>query len=370
MIPFHRSDLGVDERLAVQRVIESGWLTSGSEMRMFEQEVGKWVDPIVQPECVAVSSATMGLLLSLVSLGLKGGEVVVPTITFVACAEVVSQAGGSLVLCDVSSESQNMSLSSLQSVVTTRTKAVILVHFAGKVGEDYERIVKFCSDCGIAIIEDAAHAFGSQYVGGQRVGSANTYATVYSFYATKCITTGEGGMVCTRSGEVANKIRVLRLHGITHDVFDRYTSKTPQWEYDVGFVGFKGNLSDLAAAIGRVQLRKESEMRKRRQVIAAVYDELLPARVCRPAGGWGHCRHLYPVQVSGIDRNCFIDYMFAHGVAVSVHFKPIHLFNAYAGGSFPVAERYWMGAVSLPLFNLMTPEDVQRVVAVVKAAYE
>lgn len=375
MLPFALPDITEREVSAAANAVRSGWLTSGKEMLTFEQEISDFLSrPYAKVHTVALNSATAGLLLVLQSLKLKSNdEVIVPSLTFAACAETVIQAGGKLVLADVDDHSLCMSLGNIRSRLTIATKAVILVHFAGAVSPDYDKIVDFCATNKIALIEDAAHAFGAAYRHDRCVGgSSGSYATVYSFYATKCITTGEGGMVCTTNEDLAKWMRIMRLHGISHDVFDRYTSNKPKWEYDVSHVGWKMNMSDVAAAIGRVQFDRFREMQMHRWRLADYYGTYLPSEIRKPWVGPGNCVHLYPIRLPvDVDRNAFIERMFALGIGVSVHFKPLHKMSAYESYKFwemPVTEDYWNRCVSLPVYSKMTSEDAKRVVNAVKGA--
>lgn len=370
MIPFAVPSLTQEEKTAVMEVLDNGWLTSGQKMKDFETALAKRTGT----EVVCVNSATAGLHLALLTLGLEpGDEVIVPTITFAATAEVVKALPGvEMVLADVCPQTQMLRLQDIQKVYSPGlTKVIMLVHMAGLAPMEHQSILDWAFHRDIKVIEDAAHTFGARYLGGQTVGSARSYATVYSFYATKCITTGEGGAVCVRDPEVAARMRRLRLHGISRDVFDRYTANVPKWEYDVVEAGWKYNMTDLAAAIGLVQLGRNGKMLARRAAIALQYQLGLSQLLQVPAHRTGHAWHLYVVRVAH-SRNEFIERLYEAGVGASVHFKPLHLMTAYREqqGDFPNAERYFHECVSLPIYADMTDEQVARVIEVVNQVAE
>ena len=371
-IPFAVPDISEAEIQAVVDVMKSGWLTSGKLMRAFEQAVAAWLSPTsgTPPESVAVNSATAGLHLALLGLGIgPGDEVIVPTMTFAATAEVVHAVGARPMLCDVCPDTCNIRLADLEATLSDRTRAIIIVHFAGAVTAEMAAILVWAKRKGLRIIEDAAHAFGAE-CGGVRIGALPSDCTVFSFYATKCITTGEGGMLVTRDDGLAARARKLRLHGIDRDVFDRYTGAASTWEYDVVAPGWKYNLTDIAAAIGIEQLRREHPMWSRRVAIACSYDRLLHRRLRRPAAPdpprRDHAWHLYPIRVPD-RRDRFINALHDRGIGASVHFKPLHRTTAYACDAqrFPGAEAYWPKALSLPLYSSMTESQVARVIETV-----
>ena len=371
MIPFFRPNMGAAEKAAAINCIERGWLTSGPKMREFEAELAKRVQA---HHVVALSSNTAGLHLVLLTLGLKPeDEVIVPAITFVATAETVRAVGAKVVLCDVDFGTRNMTLESVRKVCTENTKALMMVHFAGQAPKDYVQICEWAKLKGIKVIEDAAHSFDAFYGGimYSPVGSSVlSYATVFSFYATKCITTGgEGGAVATCDEELAKKLRVLRLHGISRDVFDRYTGKTSNWEYDVVAEGWKYNMTDLSAAIGLVQLGRSHEFLTKRENIVRQYKEGLdPSFYVQSMDMSAHSFHLFTVTVPK-NRNEIIQKLFDKGVSTSVHFKPLYRLSAYATqGEFPNAEKYWLGAISLPVFPGMTEWEVNDVIVAANEA--
>lgn len=375
-IPFARPDVGDAEAEAVADAIRSGWVTSGPVMKKFEEEFASYVGGGV--EAVAVNSATAGLHLALEAAGVgPGDEVIVPTWTFTATAEVVRYLGATPVLVDVERDTLNISLEAVERAITPATKAVIPVHLAG-LPTDLVGLKEVIAGRDVRVIEDAAHtlpAVGSAGV----VGSGHASdAAVFSFYATKTMTTGEGGMITTRNHELAARARVMRLHGIDRDAFDRYTSSKPSWAYDVVAPGFKYNMPDTAAAMGRVQLRRADEMHARRTEIAEYYlNELADTSLLMPArapAGQVHSWHLFIVRLPiGADRGSFIEAMADAGVGTSVHFIPLHQhsywrpFAAEISKTLPNAVREAPRAVSLPVSSTCTDSQAAQVVQAVRA---
>lgn len=375
-IPFAVPDLGEAEIAAVADALRSGWITSGPQMAAFEQDFVNFTAAPVH--AVATNSATAGLHLALEALGIgPGDEVLVPTWTFTATAEVVGYLGATPVLVDVDPTTLNLDLAKVAAAIGPRTKAVLPVHMAG-LSVDMERLAALCAPQGIRIVEDAAHALPAS-TRGELVGSCRwSDATVFSFYANKTITTGEGGMVTTRSSEIAERIRVMRLHGIDRDVFNRYRSDRPAWAYDVVAPGFKYNMPDTAAAMGRVQLGRVRELRDKRAAIAARYvRELanlpldLPAS---PRDGDLHAWHLFIIRLrpdAPVTRDAFIQEMSDRGISCSVHFIPLHQHTYWRESldltdeMFPAAAAVFPTVVSLPLFSSMSETQVDRVVAAI-----
>lgn len=318
-------------------------------------------------QAIAVNSATSGLHLALESLGIgKGDEVLLPTLTFTATAEVIRYLGATPVFVDVD-RTMNIDVDLLKSKLTKKTKAIVPVHFGGRPC-NMKVIWKFAQMHGLGVVEDAAHALGSKYYG-NKVGNGYSDATVFSFYATKCITTGEGGMVVTKNDYLANRMCVMRLHGISRDVSERYRGTSTNWEYDVIAPGFKYNMPDVLAAIGVEQLKKSEKMRHVRESIAKVYlNELcVGGRIVLPKYDDNLSWHLFVIQLE--NRNEFIEKMFKEGVACSVHFKPLHQMSVWKlniKGKFPIADVIFDHCVSLPIYSKMTATDVMTVVEAVK----
>lgn len=376
-IPFALPDIGEPEIAAVTDAMRSGWLTSGPRMQEFERAFGEFLGGGV--ETVSVNSATAGLHLALEALGVgPGDEVLVPTWTFTATAEVVRYLGAEPVLVDIEQDSFNIDLADAARKVTPATKVVMPVHFAG-LPVDPDALAAFATEHGVAVVEDAAHALPASRAG-QLVGSGHSHATVFSFYATKTITTGEGGMIVTRDPELAARTKVMRLHGISRDAFDRYRSTVPAWHYEVVAPGYKYNLTDPAAAMGLVQLGRAREMRDARARIADRYDEAFACLpIDLPAAGpdrEDHAWHLYVIRLRDAgagDRDRLIERLSDRGIGTSVHFIPLHLHpywrdrTGVTPADLPVASREFDRCVSLPLFSSMTPDQIDRVIAAVTA---
>lgn len=375
-LPFALPDITEQEIQAVTETMRSGWVTTGPKTVAFERAFAEFLEN-EKLHCVAVNSATAGLHLAVEALGLgPGDEVLVPTWTFTSTAEVVRYVGADPVFVDVDEKTLNIDFQDATAKVTPKTKAIMPVHFAGG-AIDSLALEKFATTHNLKVVEDAAHAFPAKN-GENFVGDSSSDAVVFSFYATKTITTGEGGMLVTRDAELAARARTMRLHGISRDVFSRYTSKVPSWRYEVVAPGFKYNLTDIAAAIGTVQLGRADAMRARRQEIAQRY---LKSFATLPIGlpplaaeGNLHSWHLFVIRVgerSGISRDDFIEKMAEEGIGTSVHFIPLHQHPYWAEKftpsfeDFPVANKAFEETVSLPIFSSMTDEQVQQVISTV-----
>ncbi|MFN3791826.1 DegT/DnrJ/EryC1/StrS family aminotransferase [Massilia sp.] len=372
-LPFALPDIGDEEIRAVETCLRSGWVTTGPTTRRFEQEFQSYLGADVQ--AISVNSATAGLHLALESVGIgPGDEVIVPTMTFTATAEVVRYLGARPVLVDVDPVTLNISPSAVAAAITPRTRAVMPVHYAG-LACDMDAILALAARHGLRVIEDAAHAFPTR-LDGRLVGTLDSDITVFSFYANKTMTTGEGGMVVTRDSELAARMRCMRLHGINRDAFDRYTSRVPAWFYEVVAAGFKYNLTDIASAIGIEQLRKIDRFQQRRSWLAHRYDEALaglPLQLpAHPSFGSTHAWHLYVVRLQDdapIDRDTLINELAERGIGTSVHFIPLHRQPYWRDScglnpeAFPVAEASFETMLSLPLYTRMLDADQDRVAA-------
>ena len=371
-IPFALPDITEAEIEAVVHAMRSGWLTTGPITAAFEEEFAAFLGEGLH--AVAVNSATAGLHLAVEALGIgPGDEVLVPTWTFTSTAEVVRYVGATPVLVDIDPVTLNIDLDAAQAAVTNRTKAIMPVHFAG-LPVPRGRLAQFARANGLSVIEDAAHAF-PVLDGGSLIGDGDSDAVVFSFYATKTMTTGEGGMLVTRRPKIARRARTMRLHGISRDVFDRYTSTKPNWFYEVVAPGYKYNLKDTASAMGRVQLGRATEMGAARERIAERYNhELEGLPLTFPSGPTepgGHAWHIYAIRLTDdapVSRDKFIRDMAAAGVGTSVHFIPLHLHPYWRDSlglspeAFPVATEAFNRAVSLPAFSAMTDDQVDRVI--------
>lgn len=375
-IPFALPDIADDEINEVIDSLRSGWLTTGRKTKQFEQDFAEFIGCNV--EAIAINSATAGLHLALESIGVgPEDEVITTPYTFTATAEVIRYLGAHPVFVDIDPTTFNIDSAKIEAAITTRTKAIVPVHFAG-LSCNMEAIFAIARKHDLKVVEDAAHALPAT-CDGRLVGSLESDATVYSFYATKTITTGEGGMVVSRHADIAKRCRVMRLHGISRDVFDRYSSTKPAWYYEVVAPGFKYNLTDVAASIGIHQLKKAWSFQQKREAMAGSYDKafhnlplILPPKA---SVGNTHSWHLYVIRLTDdapVTRDRFIELMAAQGIGCSVHFIPLHLHPYWSEryhlkpDDFPNALDAYEKAVSLPLYTKMTESDHERVIASVK----
>lgn len=375
-LPFARPSITASERNAVLEVLDSGWLTTGPRTRAFE---AAFADYVGSAHAVALNSATAALHLALEALGVgEGDEVIVPTWTFAACAEVVAYLRGRVVLVDVDPRTLSLTPEIVRAAVTPRTRAVIAVHFAGMPLE-IERLVAELEPLGIAVVEDAAHAFPSRIGGpGGRMAGTVARAGAYSFYATKTITTGEGGMLVTDDQRIADRARQMSLHGISRDAWKRYAAGG-SWYYEIEDAGYKDNMTDIAAALGLAQLARAEELLVARRALVAGYRDRIAAaglldvlELPDDAPDGSHAWHLFVVRLRldrlAVDRAAVIDELGRRGIGASVHFIPLHKhpYHRRTGGwdasSFPAAEAEFPRVVSLPLWPGMTPGDLDRVV--------
>ena len=375
-LDFAKPDFGEAEFNAVREVLESGWITTGAKTRAFEAEFAKAVGA---KHAIAVNSCTAALHLALEAVGLTAQDEVITTpYTFAASAEVIRYFGAKPVFVDVDRRTTNIDPAQVARAITPRTKAVIPVHMAG-LAVDLDPILDVCRDRGIAVVEDAAHSFPSTYKG-RMIGAIGDF-TCFSFYATKTIATGEGGMICTDDDEHAQRCRLMALHGISRDAWKRYTAEG-SWYYEVIAPGFKYNLTDIASALGLVQLRRTEEMVARRTAIAKRYSEAFArsdAFELPPEGSADnrHAWHLYMLRLHldrlTIDRAAFIEELKRRNLGVSVHFIPLHTQPYYRDlygfkpEDFPVAYGEYLREISLPIYSKMTDEDVERVIGEVLA---
>ena len=375
-IPCFRPFIGRQEIEAVVAVMRSGWLTTGAKAREFELKFAQFLGGEV--ETVAVNSATAGLHLAAEACGIgPGDEVIVPTLTFTATGSVIRYLGAEVVLVDVEENNLTIDLEQAERHLTPKCKAIMPVHFGG-FPCDMTRVLAFAQRHRLKVIEDAAHALPTRY--GQRlVGSLESDACVFSFYATKPITTGEGGMIATRDPRVAERARTMRSHGLNRDAFDRFQKVSASWNYDVIAPGFKYNMTDVAAAVGLVQLERVHVLQAARQRAAERYINQLAGLPldCPPSASNGslHSWHMFPIRVherARATRDDLIAALTAEGIGTSVHYRPLHQMTYWRerypakAGKFPVADRYFAGAVTLPLFPGMTDAQVDRVTQVVK----
>ncbi|MBL0094325.1 MAG: DegT/DnrJ/EryC1/StrS family aminotransferase [Piscinibacter sp.] len=378
-LPFALPDIGEAEIAEVVDTLRSGWVTTGPKTRRFEEDFAAYLGA-PGLHALAVNSATAGLHLALEALGIgPGDEVITTTHTFTATAEVVRYLGADVVLVDIDPTTLCIDVDAVERAITPRTKAVVPVHYGG-LAADMGRLLALARRHGLRVVEDAAHALPST-CGGRLVGTLESDATVFSFYANKTITTGEGGMVVTRDDELASRVKVMRLHGISRDAFDRFTAKVPSWYYEIVAPGFKYNLTDIASAMGIHQLRRANEFQRCRQAIAHAYDQALAGlpllRPPHPVVGDLHSWHLYVVRLTDearLSRDSFIEKLFAAGIGCSVHYIPLHLQPYWRdryglrAEQFPHSQHAYERMVSLPMYSRMTEADVHRVAAAAREA--
>ena len=368
-LPYCRPAIDADDVASVRSTLENFWLTTGPNVAKFE---ARFAEAAGVEHAVALSSCTAGLHLGMLAFGVgRGDEVIMPSLTFVAGAESARQIGATPVFCDVEEDTLSVSVRTIEQAVTSRTKLIIPMHYAGN-PLHVRDIVEFARARRIPVLEDAAHAVGMRDEG--RWAGALSGAAAYSFYATKNLATAEGGMFLTNDDDIAQRVRILSLHGMDRDAWKRYTEKGT-WRYDVTAVGYKYNMPDLCAALGLSQLAKLERLQARRTAIARRYVEAfreipgvdVPALAARPGDRHSWC--MFPIVLderqSGIGRDDFIDAMRDANVGTSVHYIPTHLFSAFRdcpAGRLPVTERIWQRLVSLPLFPSMSDDDVESVI--------
>jgi len=394
-VPFFRLDLGEAEIEEVTATLRSGWLTTGPRVRRFEQEFAAAVGA---PHAVALNSCTAALHLAVEALDLKPGQaVLVPTMTFAATAEVVRYQGAIPILVDCDPLTSNMDLDDaawkLEQLRSGQLPAALgadmtvvglmPVHVGGLM-MDLEAIRTFANRHGLWVVEDAAHAFPAAWRRApgepwQRCGQGTATATCFSFYANKTITTGEGGMLTTADQRLADRVRCMSLHGLSHDAWERY-SGGGKWDYRIVAPGYKYNLTDIAAALGIHQLARAEEMRRQRQRVARCYQEGLGDTEEIELPPWDsdrlHSWHLYPIRLRlehlTIARDAFVQELKQSGVAFSVHWRPLHLHNYYQETfgwrptDCPRATAVWQRLVSLPIFSGMRDEEIQQVIRTVR----
>jgi dTDP-4-amino-4,6-dideoxygalactose transaminase len=377
-LPFHIPAVGDEEIESVVETLRSGWLTTGPKVRQFEEDFARYTGA---QHAVAANSGTAALHLALDAIGIKeGDEVIVPTMTFTATAEVVLYFKAKPVLVDCAPDTLNIDPDKIEEKITPKTKAIIPVHIAGQPC-DMDRILKIARKHDLNVIEDAAHALPARYRG-KMIGTVGDI-TCFSFYVTKAITTGEGGMATTDNPEWSARMRMMSLHGISKDAWKRYTSEG-SWYYEVLFPGYKYNLTDIAAAIGIEQLRKCDSFHDARSRIARIYNAAfqdipeIRTPVCR--SDVLHAWHLYVIQVDldrlSIERQQFVEMLKDHGIGTSVHFIPLHLHPfyrdtfGYLPQDYPKAFAAFGQIISLPIYPKMTDKDIQRVTDSVRQIVE
>ena len=384
MIPYHKPSIGDEEINEVIGVLRGGWLTTGACASRLESDFREYVR---SPYALAVNSCTAGLHLALSALGIgPGDEVITTPITFCATVNTILHTGARCVLADIGQDG-NIDPERIAAKITPRTRAILPVHFAGQPC-NMEAIWALARKHNLFVVEDAAHAAGTHYKGhpiGGGLPERGYYsdAVAYSFYATKNLTTGEGGMVTTHDPKLAEKMTVLCLHGIDKGAWSRYANNG-KWFYQVTGVGYKYNLSDIHAAIGVHQLRRLESFTERRSYLAGLYNDAfagIEEVECPPQAQDGrHCWHLYVLRLNldrlSVNRNDFITIMRDLGVNCSVHFIPIPLHPAYQNNALVELEDSRRGVelyeriVSLPLYPAMSDEDAEQVIHAVQTAVD
>lgn len=376
-IPFAKPSTSEDEINEVIDTIRSGWLTTGPKAKQFESDFSEFVGA---KYALAVNSATAGLHLGLEALGVTVGDKVITTVhTFTATAEVIRYLGADPVFVDIEGDSFNIDCDQIEDALINNPeiKAIIPVHYGGQ-SANMTRIMALAKQYNVKVLEDAAHALPSTH-NNKMIGTFGDI-TVYSFYANKTITTGEGGMVVTDNEDYAKRIGCMRLHGISKDVFDRFTSTKPSWHYDVIAPGFKYNMTDVAASMGIHQLKKANQFQQQRQAIAQKYNQALsklPLVIPFSINDFDvHSWHLYVIQLKleeiKINREKFIEILAEKGVGTSVHYIPLH-FHPYwqetyqlEENQFPRSSHAYNRIVSLPIYPSMTEQQIEKVILVVQ----
>jgi len=375
-LPFALPDIGDEEIAEIVDSLRSGWITTGPKTKRFERDFSAYLGGAV--EAVAVNSATAGLHLALEAIGIgPGDEVITTTHTFTATAEVVRYLNADPVFVDIDPATLNIDVSRIEAAITPRTRAILPVHYGG-LACDMTAILDIAARHRLRVVEDAAHALPATSAG-RLIGTLDSDAAVFSFYATKTLATGEGGMLVTRDPQIARRARIMRLHGIDRDAFDRYTSNRPAWHYEVVAPGFKYNMTDLAASLGIHQLAKAERFLCRRAELARRYsNEFSDLPLLLPPGASGgdtHAWHLYVVRLgpeAGLSRDEFIARILERGIGCSVHYTPLHLQPYWRDtyrlrpDQFPISQQVFESAVSLPLYTKMTDEDQSRVIHAVR----
>jgi len=369
-LPFALPLIGEEEIEGVLTCLRSGWLTSGQKVKQFEQE---FAAAMGAKHAIAVNSCTAALHLALEAVGVgPGDEVITTPMTFTATAAVIEHLGGKPVLVDVEPGTLNIDPTKIEAAITSRTKAILPVHFTGQAA-DMDPILEIAKRHKLAVIEDAAHAIPTRYKG-RVVGSIGDI-TCFSFYATKNLTTGEGGMITTNDDARADRMRLMALHGMSKDAWKRYT-QAGAWHYEILAPGFKYNLTDIAAAIGIPQLRHAGEYHARRLEIArrytAAFANLPGIETPTVHDDVEHGWHLYVIQVRpegmAIDRDQFIREIVAANIGVSVHFIPLHLHPywrdryGWKAEDFPTAYAAYQRILSLPIYAKMSDQDIDDVI--------
>ena len=373
-LPFFLPTIEEDEINEVADTLKSGWITTGPKTHEFEKLFKEYIG---SKHAIAVNSCTAGLHLSLVAADIdEGDEVITSPFTFASTVNVIVHQGAKPVFVDINHDTYNINQKKIEAAISDKTKAIMPVHYAGQPCE-MDEIMAIAKKHNLLVIEDAAHALSATYKG-RKIGTIGD-VTSFSFYATKIITTAEGGMVTTDNDDLAEKIKLLSLHGISQDAWKRYSSEG-SWYYEVLYPGYKYNMTDIQASMGIQQLKKLDKLQEARKAIARLYTNVFKdmPEITEPYVDEQvqHTWHLYPILINTdllkIDRNKFIEALKAENIGTSVHFIPIHMHPYYRDrfgfnrGDFPSAEYVYERIISLPLYPRMTERDVGDVIAAVK----
>ena len=381
-VPFFKASIGKEEEDAAVRILRSGWLTTGNEAHEFEKE---FAAKIGAKHALAVNSNTSGMIMAMEACGVKAGKAVITTpYTFVSTAASARHLDADVYFADIEKDNYSIDPESIEKILDSEkgknVVAIVPVHIAGNVC-NMKRIMEIAKKHGVYVIEDCAHSFPSP----TDLGFAGTIGDVgvFSFYATKTMTTGEGGMVTTNNDGLAKRMSQMRLHGMNRDAWDRYTSTKASWEYDIIAPGFKSNLPDILAAIGRIQLAKADEFDEKRKVHVEKYNREFSKLdfIKIPPTSKGDSRHLYlmrlNLEILDCDRNVFAKELQERGLGISMHFIPIfhfsywkELYPDFKAENFPNAEEKYLETISLPLWPDMTEEMTDYVIECVKAVGE
>lgn len=381
-VPFFKASIGKEEEDAAVRVLRSGWLTTGNEVHEFEKEFAAKTGA---KHALAVNSNTSGMIMAMEACGVKAGKAVITTpYTFVSTAASARHLDADVYFADIEKDNYSIDPESIDKILDSEkgknVVAIVPVHIAGNVC-NMKRIMEIAKKHGVYVIEDCAHSFPSP----TDLGFAGTIGDVgvFSFYATKTMTTGEGGMVTTNNDGLAKRMSQMRNHGMNRDAWDRYTSTKASWEYDIIAPGFKSNLPDILAAIGRVQLAKADEFDEKRKVHVEKYNREFSKLdfIKIPPTSKGDSRHLYlmrlNLEILDCDRNVFAKELQERGLGISMHFIPIfhfsywkELYPDFKAENFPNAEEKYLETISLPLWPDMTEEMTDYVIECVKVVGE
>jgi dTDP-4-amino-4,6-dideoxygalactose transaminase len=364
-IPLAKPDISNEEIDLVVDTIKSGWLTTGPKVMEFEDALSRYLQHDENLHVVGLNSCTSALFLALLALGVeKNDEVIVPTWTFAATAQVVEWIGAKVVLCDIEEETLNIDVKKAEKLITNKTKAIIPVHIAGYPC-DMEAVLDLAKKYNLKVIEDAAHAIGSEYKN-KKIGNFAD-VTCFSFYATKNLAMGEGGAAVSKDEKIIEKIRKLSYFGINKEAFKRY-EKSGKWFYDIEEMGYKANLDSIHASIGLIQLKKLDKMNEKRREIARYYREHLSSKLMfnKDCDEHYHVYHLFPIRLpENIDRDNFIERLKEKNIGASVHFIPLHLHSFYKARvdqTFEIANKAYKSILSIPMCSAMELIEVEYVV--------